>query len=95
MEDTAQALLNLHSTSGDATVKPPKYKPHEAGATHLHQSNRCWDSCPLDQGLVFRIKTESTVLLLQPGEWEPDLDGNVTKGSRLTFGRMVGPRQNQ
>lgn len=74
---TQPALLN----AGDAnTVSPPKYKPHGAGATppFINQTGVLGIRRPLDQ-LRSRLLDKRYRFLLQPGEWEPDLDGNVSK----------------
>ena len=66
---------------GDAnTVTPPKYKPHGAGPTppFINQVGVLGIRRPLDQ-LRSRLLDKKYDFLLHPGDWEPDLDGNVVK----------------
>ena len=66
---------------GDAnTVTPPKYKPHGAGNTppFINQVGVLGIRRPLDQ-LRSRLLDKKYDFLLHPGDWEPDLDGNVVK----------------
>ena len=74
---TQPALLH----AGDAdSVTPPKYKPHGAGSTppFINQVGVLGIRRPLDQ-LRSRLLDKKYDFLLHPGDWEPGLDGNVTK----------------
>jgi hypothetical protein len=90
-EDQARsvpALLN----SGDAdTVTPPKYKPHGAGATppFINQTDVLGIRRPLDQ-LRSRLLDKKYDFLLHPGDWEPDLSGNVKQDLDALLAEWLG-----
>ncbi|MDQ8183840.1 helicase HerA-like domain-containing protein [Pelagicoccus sp. SDUM812005] len=79
-EDTARSQPALLQAGNANTVTPPKYKPHGAGATppFINQVGVLGIRRPLDQ-LRSRLLDKKYDFLLHPGDWEPDLDGNVTK----------------
>ena len=66
---------------GDAdTVTPPKYEPHGAGPIppFINQIGVLGIRRPLDQ-LRSRLLDKKYNFLLHPGDWEPDLKGDVAK----------------
>ncbi|ACF45367.1 protein of unknown function DUF87 [Prosthecochloris aestuarii DSM 271] len=79
-EDTARSQPALLEAGNADNVTPPQYKPHGAGATppFINQIGVLGIRRPLDQ-LRSRLLDKKYDFLLHPGDWEPDLDGNVTK----------------
>jgi len=79
-EDTARSQPALLEAGNADDVTPPQYKPHGAGATppFINQIGVLGIRRPLDQ-LRSRLLDKKYDFLLHPGDWEPDLDGNVTK----------------
>jgi DNA helicase HerA-like ATPase len=76
-DKTEPAILE----DGDAeTLKPPQYKPHGAGASlpMMNQIGLLGIRKPLDQ-LRSRLLDKRYDFLLHPGDWEPDLNGDVSK----------------
>ena len=68
-------------SKGDAnTLTPPEYQPHGAGATppFINQFGVLGIRRPLDL-MRSRILDKKYDFLLHPGDWEPDLNGNVQK----------------
>ncbi len=85
---TQPAILD----AGDAnTVTHPKYKPHGSGATppFINQIGVLGIRRPLDQ-LRSRLLDKKYDFLLHPGDWEPDLDGNVTRDLDALLGEWLG-----
>lgn len=67
--------------AGDAqTLKPPRYKLHEAGTTppFINQVGILGIRRQLDQ-MRSRLLDRQYDFLLHPGEWEPNLDGDAAK----------------
>jgi len=79
-EDSARSQPALLQAGDANTVTPPKYKPHGAGATppFINQIGVLGIRRPLDQ-LRSRLLDKKFDFLLHPGDWEPDLEGNVKK----------------
>ena len=79
-EDTGRTKPAILQPGDANSVTPPKYKPHGAGATppFINQIGVLGIRRPLDQ-LRSRLLDKKYDFLLHPGDWEPDLDGNVTK----------------
>ncbi|HAV13312.1 MAG TPA: ATPase [Opitutae bacterium] len=87
-EKTNPAILE----SGNAeTLTPPKYSPHGAGTSlpMMNQIGLLGIRKPLDQ-LRSRLLDKRYDFLLHPGEWEPDLDGNVSKDLDDLLGEWLG-----
>lgn len=59
---------------------PPRYKPHGMSSTapFINQTGVLGIRKPLDQ-LRSRLLDKRYDFLLHPGDWEPDIDGNVKK----------------
>lgn len=79
-EDTARTIPALLQAGDADTVTPPKYKPHGPGSTPpiINQVGVLSIRRPLDQ-LRSRLLDKKFDFLLHPGDWEPDLEGNVNK----------------
>jgi DNA helicase HerA-like ATPase len=79
-EDTMRLKPALEEPGDADNVTPPKYKPHGAGTTppFINQIGVLGIRRPLDQ-LRSRLLDKKYDFLLHPGDWEPDLDGNVAK----------------
>ncbi|NTU49802.1 MAG: DUF853 family protein [Desulfobulbaceae bacterium] len=79
-EDNARSIPALLDAGDADTVTPPKYKPHGAGSTppFINQIGVLGIRRPLDQ-LRSRLLDKKYDFLLHPGDWDPDLDGDVGK----------------
>ncbi|MES9905035.1 MAG: helicase HerA-like domain-containing protein [Sedimenticola sp.] len=79
-EDTARSQPALLQAGNADTVTPPKYKPHGASSTppFINQIGVLGIRRPLDQ-LRSRLLDKKYDFLLHPGDWEPDLNGTVTR----------------
>lgn len=76
-EKTVPAIVE----EGDAeTLTPPKYRPHGAGNAlpTMNQVGLLGIRKPLEQ-LRSRLLDKRYDFILHPGDWEPDLNGNVAK----------------
>ena len=90
-EDTARSQPALLQAGDANTVTPPRYKPHGAGATppFINQIGVLGIRRPLDQ-LRSRLLDKRYDFLLHPGEWEPDLSGNVAKDLDSLLAEWLG-----
>lgn len=90
-EDTARSQPALIEAGDADTVTSPKYKPHGAGSTppFINQIGVLGIRRPLDQ-LRSRLLDKKYDFLLHPGDWEPDLDGNVTKDLDALLAEWLG-----
>jgi len=72
---TKEAIIKRGNAS---TLTPPQYKPHGQGTTppFINQISVLGIRKPLDQ-LRSRLLDKKYEFILHPGDWEPDLDGNV------------------
>ena len=79
-EDMARTQLAITQVGDADTLTPPTYKPHGAGTTppFINQIGVLGIRRPLDQ-LKSRLLDKKYDFMLHPGDWEPDLDGNVAK----------------
>jgi hypothetical protein len=78
--DQARSDPALEEEGNADKLIPPKYKPHGAGSTapFTNQTGVLGIRRPLDQ-LRSRLLDKKYDFLLHPGDWEPDLNGNVKK----------------
>ena len=90
-EDTARSQPALLQAGDANTVTPPRYKPHGAGAKppFINQTGVLGIRRPLDQ-LRSRLLDKKYDFLLHPGDWEPDLDGNVAKDLDALLDEWLG-----
>ena len=79
-EDVARTQRAILEEGDAESVSMPRYKPHGSGATppFINQIGVLGIRRPLDQ-LRSRLLDRKYDFLLHPGDWEPDLEGNVTK----------------
>ena len=90
-EDTARSQPALLQVGDADTVTPPKYEPHGAGNAppFINQIGVLGIRRPLNQ-LRSRLLDKRYNFLLHPGDWEPDLDGNVTKDLDALLDEWLG-----
>ena len=79
-EDVARIQPAILDAGDAESMRPLKYKPHGLGSTgpFINQVGVLGIRRPLDQ-LRSRLLDKKYDFLLHPGDWEPDLEGNVTK----------------
>ena len=79
-EDAARSRPALVQAGNANTITPPKYKPHGAGSTppYINQIGVLGIRRPLDQ-LRSRLLDKKYDFLLHPGDWEPEINGDVAK----------------
>lgn len=79
-EDVARTRAALLQAGDADSLTSPKFKSHGSGTTppFINQFGVLGIRRPLDQ-LRSRLLDKKYDFLLHPGDWEPDLNGNVTK----------------
>ena len=90
-KDTTRSKPALLQAGNANTLTPPKYEPHGAGSTppFINQIGVLSIRRPLDQ-LRSRLLDKKYDFLLHPGDWEPDIDGNVTKDLDALLAEWLG-----